>query len=273
MNKETITVDYINQLSYTDFVGLINQWNVLPGSYTTLSKWRVFSQLNDSSRLLEIACTTGFSSRELALQSGCSGQGIDISEKSVAMAKYNREQYAPGSNLIYTVANGYEYTPENKFTHIVIGAALGFFPNPKKMLDHCTSLLEDGGYVLASPFYAISDIPDDLITRAQAVFNITPTTVSYKEIMKHYKDLEIVYEDKNELIQETEEELAYYCTSTVDRAAKMLKVVNVDVMRALYNRLYAIKKMSNDLRPYQRYSVLVLKYREGIYPNRFVELF
>ncbi|MEI7463409.1 MAG: hypothetical protein WCK03_03370 [Candidatus Taylorbacteria bacterium] len=53
MKKElSITPEYIKGLSYTDFVGLINQWNVLPGSHVTLSKWAYFSGLNKNSRLL-----------------------------------------------------------------------------------------------------------------------------------------------------------------------------------------------------------------------------
>ena len=273
MKHKNLTPEYINEISYTDFVGLINQWNVLPGSHTTLSKWRIFSELNKNSRLLEIACTTGFSSRELALQSGCSGEGIDISENSVAMANYNRDIYAPDVSMNYHVADGYGYESKDKFSHIVVGAALGFFPDPIKMLEHCVSLLVDGGYVLASPFYVTESIPHNLIERAQGVFGITPTTVSYKEIMKHYSELEIVYEDRNELVQETEDELAHYCSSTVTRAVKMLEISDKDVEQAIYDRLYSIKKMSNDLRPYQRYSVLVLRYRANVYPNRYVELF
>jgi SAM-dependent methyltransferase len=267
------TKDYIETISYTDFVGLINQWNVLPGSHTTLSKWRVFSQLNEKSKLLEIACTTGFSSRELASQSGCSGEGIDISEKSVAMANYNMKLYAPSINFIYTVADGYTYTSVDKFSHIVVGAALGFFPDPKKMLDHCVSLLADGGYILASPFYVSKAIPNDLLQKAKQIFGITPTQVPYKEIMELYKDLEIIFEDRNEIIQETEDELTHYCTSTIDRAVSMLNITDTDVRDAMYSRLYEIKRMSNDLRPYQKFSTLVLRYRSDIYPNRFVELF
>ncbi len=270
---DKIDVNFINSISYTDFVGLINQWNVLPGSYTTLSKWRVFSQLKSSSRLLEIACTTGFSSRELAIQSGCSGLGVDISEKSVDMANYNKKHYAATCDLSYQVADGYTFSSDKKFTHIVVGAALGFFSSPKKMLDHCVSLLEDGGYILASPFYVVDTIPSELIERAQSVFGITPTQVSYKEIMKHYRDLEVIYEDRSELIQETEEELEHYCTSTIKRAEKMLGVTDSSVLDAMYARLFKIKKMSNDLRPYQRYCTLVLRYRSDIYPNRYVELF
>ncbi len=271
--KSSITPKYIKELSYADFVGLINQWNVLPGSYVTLSKWANFSGLDKNSRLLEIACTTGFSSRELSLLSGCRGEGFDLSEKSIEMAVYNKKKYASNINFSYSVADGYKYKSDKPFTHIVVGASLGFFPNPTKMLDKCISMLEDGGYILASPFYVTRSLPDSLVKRAQKVFGITPTSVSYKEIMKSYNKLEIVFEERNNLVQETEEELNYYCKSTVDRACKILNVTDKKVYEVIYKRLYEVKKMSNDLRPYQMYDVLVLRYRESIYPNRFVELF
>lgn len=274
-HQPSITPDYIKNLSYTDFVGLINQWNVLPGSYVTLSKWARFSDLDKKSNLLEVACTTGFSSRELALSTGCKGEGFDLSAKSVAMAKYNKEQYAPKIKLSYKVADGYKFEAKSKkpFTHIVVGASLGFFPDSEKMLEKCISMLSDGGYILASPFYVTKKIPAALIKRAQKVFEITPTSVPYKEIMKLYNKLEVVFEERNDLVQETEEELAHYCKSTIDRAVKMLEVNDPAVYKAMYDRLYEVKKMSNDLRPYQMYSVLVLRYRKNIYPNRFVELF
>jgi 2-polyprenyl-3-methyl-5-hydroxy-6-metoxy-1,4-benzoquinol methylase len=268
-----MTVKEIKNLSYTDFVGFINQWNVLPGSYNTLSKWANFSGLNKKSRLLEVACTTGFSSRELALLSGCSGEGFDLSEKSIKMAVYNQKKYAAGIKFSYQAIDGYKYKTKKLFSHIVVGASLGFFPDPKKMLDNCISMMKDEGYLLASPFYVTKKIPKSLIERAKKVFGITPTSVSYKEIMKLYNNLEIVFEERNDLIPETEEELHYYCKGTIDRACKMLKINDQDLYKAMYNRLYDVKKMSNDLRPFQMYSVLVLRYRKSIYPNRFVELF
>lgn len=273
MINNEITVQYVKKISYTDFVGLINQWNVLPGSYVTLSKWAQFSKLNSESNLLEIACTTGFSSRELVLASGCNGEGFDLSEKSVKMAIYNKEKYTPDINLSYRVADGYSYTSNKKFSHIVVGASLGFFPDPQSMLNKCIDMLEDGGHILASPFYVSQKLPDELVKRAQNVFDITPTVSSYKEIMKLYNKMEIIFEEHNDLIQETEDELHYYCKCTIDRACAMLNISNEDVYNAMYNRLYEVKKMSNDLRPYQKYTVLVLRYRKLVYPNRFVELF
>jgi len=272
-NKATVTPDYVRDISYTDFVGLINQWNVLPGAYVTLSKWAKFSNLGPQSRLLEVACTTGFSSRELATLSGCAGEGFDVSKKSIEMAIYNKQRYAPHIRFSYSAADGYTYETDTPFTHIAVGAALGFFPDPQKMLDRCREMLVDGGHILAAPFYVTSPIPEELVTRAQKVFGITPTQVPHKEIMRLYDKFEILFEEHNELIQETNEDIDYYCTCTIDRAVEMLGITRKDAYEAMYTRLFEVKKMSNDLRPYQRYVVLVLRYRKAIYPNRFVELF
>lgn len=272
MNKK-ITAQEIKKFSYTDFVGYVNQWNVLPGSYTTLSKWKIFSDLNSKSKLLEVACTTGFSSRELAKMSRCSGVGIDISARSIEAAKINIKEYSPNANIDYYHQDAYAYKPKQKFSHIVIGASLKFFPDPEKMLNLCVSWLNDGGYVLASPFYITKKIPDSLVKKFEKIFNMTPTQSFYKEVIDLYKPLEIIFEEKNSLCQETEDELAYYCNSTVDRFCKTQKINDRKIREIIYQRLYEIKKMSNDLRPYQGYSVLVLRYEKNVYPNRFVELF
>ncbi len=130
---EKITAKAIQNMSYTDFVGFINQWNVLPGAFNTLSKWKVFSNLNEKSRILEIACTTGFSSRELAIMSDCTGKSFDISEKSVEAAIENKKKYAPSIDIDYSVEDGYRFKSEEKFTHIIIGASLKFFPKPEAL--------------------------------------------------------------------------------------------------------------------------------------------
>lgn len=273
MKNKKITKDEILKMSYPDFVGFINQWNVLPGAYTTLSKWITYSRLNKNSKLLEVACTTGFSSRELSLLSECEGEAFDFSSKSIEMANYNKNEYAKNSKINYFVQDGYKYKTKNKFTHIVVGASLKFFSNPSKILDICVKSLVDNGYILASPFYVTENIPANLIKKAEKIFGVKPTNNKYKDIMNLYKGLEVIYEDRSTIIKETEEELHHYCKSTIDRAAKIIKSNDNDVYDAMYNRLYDIKKMSNDLRPYQMYSVLVLRYRKKIYPNRFVELF
>jgi len=271
--KSEIDVQFINKISYPDFVGLINQWNVLPGALSTISEWVVFSKMDAKSYILEVACTTGFSSRELAQLTGCSGIAYDLSNHSVHMANYNKQHFAKGININYIQADGYEFTSKKNFSHIVIGASLKFFPDPKKILANNIEMLCDEGYILASPFFTVCDIPKNKLAEAKKIFGITPTVEKYKEIMKIYKGLEIVYESRKSIFQETEEEMQHYTESTVNRACKMLGIKDNKVKTAMYNRLLNIKRMSNDLRPYQNYTVLVLRYRKNIYPNRYIELF
>jgi len=268
-----ITPSEIKKLSYVDFISLINQWNVPPGAYVTLSKWVNFGMVDEASSLLEVACTTGFSSREMAVLSGCRAMGFDLSENSVVAARRNAEGYAPKNNLRYEQANGLSFNSDEVFSHVVVGASLGFFPSAEEMVEKCTSWLQDGGCLLASPFYAVKSVPDELVEKCRQVFGITVTVRPYDEIMKPYRSLELLYEDRCSLRKESEEELHYYCRSTIDKACKELGIEDGDLYSAMYDRLMEIKKTTNELREYQEYAVLVLRYRQSVYPDRYTELF
>ena len=74
---------------------------------------------------------------------------------------------------------------------------------------------------------------------------MTPTQSFYKEVIDLYKPLEIIFEERNNLCQETEDELTYYCNSTVDRFCKTQKINDKKIREIIYQRLYEIKKMSN----------------------------
>lgn len=273
MQISSISPSKVKELSYTDFVGLINQWNVPPGSLSTISKWAIFSNLNEKSHILEVACTTGFSSRELALSSGCSGVGIDISGASVEAAIYNKDIYAQAINIDYKNIDAYEFSSEKKFSHVVLGAALKFFPDPFRLLNHLQTMMTDNSYFLATPFYIHTPIPSDLIENFKRVFGIAPTTEGYKDIMRVYKGLEITYQDHMDIYLETNEELQHYCESTVSRVLSEQKCSNDELFSECFARLLEIKTMSNALRTYQKYTTLVLRYRKSTFPHRYIELF
>lgn len=270
---DQLTAGFLSSCSYTDFVGAINQWNVPPGSYDTLSRWRVFGDVTTASRLFEVACTTGFSCREMARATGCTAEGIDISALSVRLATYNAARHGAGGDTSYICGDALTHPALQKYTHVVVGAAARFFPEPMKLIDTCTDLLDDGGAILASPFYVHQRIPGDLVARAREVFGITVTNESYAEVFEPYAGLTVRYEQHITPRQETEAELRHYCDSTVQRFAEDAGVDAPDVLEVAHGRLLAIKRMSNDLRPYQRYAVLVLGFDRAQYPRRYVELF
>lgn len=271
--QNIINEEKLQKMSYTEFISFVNQWNIPPGSLSTVSEWAVFGDVQKDSNVLEIACTTGFSSRELSRLSKCRAMGIDICKDSVEMAKYNHSYYAKELDLRYQCINAYEFEPEEKFTHIIIGAALGFFDDPKKMLQKCVNFFNDQGYILASPYYGAGEMPSSLKEQCKTVIGITPTSTSYEKIKDMYEDFEVLYESRKKIVVETESQMKKYTKDTVDNACKLRGIEDEQLCKIMYDRVYEIKHVCNELRRYQEYSVLVLRYMKSMYPNRYIELF
>lgn len=270
------SVKDIEKLSYPDFVGLINQWNTPPGSYSTINKLAHFSYMNKNSYLLEVGCSTGFSSREFCTLVGCKGVGIDISKNSIKMANYNRKIYTPKTKVVYKAINGYDYTPKKLFSHIMVGGNLKFFGSPKRMMSLCIEMMKDGGLILATPYYEVRKTPKSIAKRINKNLGIPMSAFnnfSYKKVMNMYNKLEIIFEEKNSLIPETKEEIEYYAKSIISRACKINSISDPDIQHAMEKRLIKLRELINLTRLYQEYIILVLRYKKSVYPNRYAALF
>lgn len=272
--ENNITIEKLEKMSYTEFISFVHQWNIPPGSFVTLNEWATFARIDNNSRILEIASTTGFSSREIARLTGCSAVGIDICPSSVERAKYNHKLYANDLNLEYICMDACDYKTDKKFTHIILGASLGFFDNPEKMINNLKDLLVDNGMILVSPYYLKDKkLPKQLIERAKKVIEINPTNFDYYTAMDYYKNFEILYENRKDIIPETEAQMKKYCEDTINMACKLQNITNKKIIEYMYSRIYDIKDTCNELHKYFGYSIVVLRYRKDIYPNRYVELF
>lgn len=270
------SIQSVDGMSYSDFIGFINQWNTPPGSYSTISKLAIFSQLNNKSNLLEVGCSTGFSSREFCTLTGCKGLGIDISKNSIVTAIYNKDKYASKIKIDYRVVDGHEFQVKNKFSHIMVGGNLKFFDNPDIMMAKCLDMLKDGGIILATPYYEIKKMPKRIASKVETELGIPMTAFnnfSYKYVMKMFNKFEIVFEERNSLTQETDEEIKYYVQSVISRACKINSINDLQIQKAMERRLFKIRKLINITRKYQEYVILVLRYRKSVYPNRYTALF
>lgn len=276
MKNQQITKSFINGLSYPDFIGFINQWNTPPGALVTLSKFATFSGLNKSSRLLDVGCSTGFNSRELSVLSGCGGIGFDISQRSVEMARYNLKIVAPKSRFNYQVSDGESLRFKQKFTHIVTAENIKFFKDPELMLQKCATWLGDGGYILASPYFQVRAMPQKLVSGMHRQLGIPLKAFknfSYKDVMDLYNKFEIVYEDKQYPVVETSKELEYYAESVIDGACALRSIKEPELRECMKNKLLGYRKLINESRKYQGFTVLVLRYRKSFYPKRLIALF
>ena len=109
---------------------------------------------------------------------------------------------------------------------------------------------------------------------AESTFGILPTTAGYDEILQPYTTFEIMHESRKTLVLEPESQIERYCHATIARAAELHDRQDDRVWKQQqFERLFSIRRVSNTLREYQGYMVLVLRYRSSVYPNRYVELF
>lgn len=268
-----MTVEDIKKMSYTQFVAFIDQWNVPPGSLDTINQWAVFGHVDKESNVLEIACTTGLSSREISRITGCRAKGIDICMDSITSAQMNAQIYGQNLQLEYECSDACTYKPHEKYTHLIIGASLGFFKKPDILLNRIPEFFGQSGYVLAAPYYSSGIMPECLKQECQRVIGITPTTTEYNDVRNIYADFEVAYEKRCHIVLETKEQMEKYTQDSIKRACELRGITDPDVIDYMYKRLYEIKYISNELHQYQAYSVMVLRYLKGVYPNKFLELF
>jgi SAM-dependent methyltransferase len=268
-----LTAQYLGSCPYPEFVGLINQTNVPPGAHATCAQWRVFSGLTATSALLEVACSTGFNSRELVRTSQCEGVGFDLSAPAIAAANRNIEAYRPGIRLHYQVADGGEFQPGRRFSHVVVGASLGFFPDPELMLRRCVDWLEDGGYLLAAEFVADKPIGERARQVRRQEFGITSEQPSTAQALQLYQGLSLVHLDRQPLTPEPEADIEEYCAATVQRFARESGTSDSVTLAAVHERLRRIRRATNVLREVQQYLVLVYRLDRAEYPNRYTERF
>lgn len=273
IDTEGLTPELVRSMSYTDFVALINQTNVPPGAHVALTKWILGSGLGKDADLLEVACTTGFNSRELAQRTGCKVTGFDLSEDSVKVAQFNHQWHAPEIDATYFQADGMVWQPSQRYSHIVVGASLGFFPDPSKAAERVTGWLEDGGFLLAGAFYANDPLPAELEAKRRSYFGLVTPMRDYRHERNLFRGLEMLYEDKQSSEPETPGELAHYCMSTIDRACVLGGVEDEEVRDAMYARLLDVKTVANELRAASNYATLVMRYKASVYPARYTELF
>ena len=268
------SLDELVRMNYTQFISYVGQWNVPPGSISTINEWAIFGHVNSDSRVLEIACTTGFSGRELARLTGCSVKGIDICKESIDDAIFNHQYYASECKLSYEHVDLYELKRDYKYTHIILGAAIQFFVDRDKVVEIISELLEDGGKILVSPYYLTDNhLPKELIEEARRILGIWPTDFGYETAMAYYKEFEILYQSRKDIVAETKEQMMKYTEDTVNRICEIRNIQDEDIIEVLKSRLYEIKNVCNELHKRHSYSVLVLRYTKKVFPNRFVELF
>lgn len=144
----------LDDLTYSDFVSLINERNRCSGGIRSVQKVIINSKLNVQSRVLEIGCNTGFTSINIGYLIGCAVIGIDINSNSINLAK----EYAKKTGLEHKVRFVRADTtklpfPKNQFDLVWASNVTSFISNKEKAISEYMRVLKISGTLSIIPIY------------------------------------------------------------------------------------------------------------------------
>jgi ubiquinone/menaquinone biosynthesis C-methylase UbiE len=125
---------------YLSTVTKSGQFNTPPGSYLAVKEWAQFSFMNQQSKVLEIGCSNGFISIELARYTGATCVGIDLDDQSVQSAKQNIDKYVADKVSFQQGDAGQLSFKDACFSHVVVSGHLPFV-EPRDRCDHINKTL------------------------------------------------------------------------------------------------------------------------------------
>lgn len=247
----------VRTMSYPDFVAFVGQRNTPPGATVTLDAWIRGADITARSRVLDVACSTGFSSRVAALATGCRAKGFDISRPAVRVARREAAAAKLSSRVDYFVGDVSElaFAP-GQFTHALAGCCFGFFTDRERALDQVANVLAPRGYLCAANFYMTRRPPASLRAEVERAVGFSPAPVvgwnRWRRLFERrfelhalgHRDLAVVGED--ELERAVRESVIEGCRRR--RVPAALHAACVD-------RMVKTRRVLNRMRAYQAHSV------------------
>jgi SAM-dependent methyltransferase len=259
MMLESVLLSDIESMSYPDFVGYLRQQNTPPGAIDTIFSWIQWSGINGGSYLLDIACSTGFSSRSIARLTGCRGFGIDLSRSSIQVAKEEAITVDLQDRLTYIVGDVTRIPYEDQsFTHAVTGCSFSFIQEREKALSEVYKALHQGARLCVASFFYISKPEIDLVDKVEAVIGFRPEVVwnySYWQSFfssRFTMEKSVIYD----LPVLSDSTLHQGVENTISHSAHLnLPNVSLELRKLCFDRLLNIRRVLNQQRQYQKYTV------------------
>jgi SAM-dependent methyltransferase len=256
---ETGSVRRVREMSYPDFIAFVRQDNTPPGGAATVNAWIEMTGLNASARLLDLACSTGFSSRTAVKACGCVAVGIDRSIASIEVARAEARNAGLLSQLTYNVGDAAALPyGHGSFSHVLAGSCFGFIEERTKALTECARILGNGGLICISAFYYLRTPPVALLDRVANAIGYRPDPDRRYEFWRGFFSL--AFEPVAERIQE----LDVLQPALVEAAARELvdrstsvRTQPADVQQACLHRMVTTRLILNEHRRYQGLSIAV----------------
>ncbi|MEK7153893.1 MAG: class I SAM-dependent methyltransferase, partial [Patescibacteria group bacterium] len=148
-----MTVEDIEKMNYSQFVGLIKERNRPSGGIKTVHTVAVNAFIDNSKRMLEIGSNTGFTSINMSLLTGCEVVGIDSNEPSINEAKSYAEALG-AHDVDFVTANALDLPFEDASFDVVWSSNVtSFIGDKNKAISEYLRVLKPGGILVVVPIY------------------------------------------------------------------------------------------------------------------------
>lgn len=248
------------RLSYPDFVGFIGQNNTPPGGEATLARWIELAQICQESHLLDLACSTGFSSRIIARRTGCSGVGIDLSQKAIDAAHDEVEKDGLRGRVLFQVGDATAIPfSDDAFSHIVAGSSFGFISERSKALSECKRALKRGGNLCIGTFYYHRSPPNVLLESVREGVGFLPDRKWSRKWWHSFfgQELTLKQEEDYELRTLSDSDVTSTAWETIFKKSQALQDQTDEIRQTCFERFNKTRLVLNEHRKYQRLDISV----------------
>ena len=266
MDQNRLTENDIEQMSYTDFIALLDETNRCPGGKKTIRRIRELIHIDGKTNILDVGSNTGFTSLELARITPAKISGIDISESCVGQAKKSLSEDIENvrSRVTFQVASSYSIPfPDDNFDLIMAGGATGFMDDKSKAIHEYLRVLKPWRFLVMSPLTYHTQPPQKIVDDVSEIIGTTIKPMTTKDwvntVDEISKDFEFYFSEPHKLSPRTSEEIDEY----VDYFLKKdhIKILSESVKDAIKRRWLNILKIFNENHKYLGYSIIVFRKR------------
>jgi len=212
-----LTPDSIEQLGYSEIVGIVRERNRPSGGLNTINTAITFGRLTRDMKVLEVGCNTGFTSVNLSLLSGCEVVGVDINAESISEARRYSRLMGTDSRTRFQIGDATSLPfPDNAFDFVWCSNVTAFIEDKNQAIKEYLRVLRLHGTLAVVPIYYRIQPPDSIVAEVGKaisaslsitskekwiqIFKTTATSIGYALELYHHSDY--AYHDRTEVIEE-----------------------------------------------------------------------
>jgi len=230
----------IRDMSYSEFVGFVRETNRCPGGLRTVTQIANLTRLDAGHHVLEVGCTTGFTSLELASISRAHFTGIDISDHAIREANRRRQKYPDeiAKRVKFLHLSLFDAASQlHPFDVVVVGGATSFMQDKLAAINAYRTLVRPFGFLSFTNLFYHTPPPPDLIDAVTEIigFKVEPMTDRDWLALFQLTGFEIYSVETHHLSPAQPARIASYVQAILEQPH--LAILNYDTQAEIAHRL------------------------------------